>query len=388
MADEKQEAGRFNWDALENDDQFGTNQQTETKVIEVTDDKEDGNEMTEKTEEKKETTATEEKKEEKAEIQGEKKEDLKEEKKEEKSETKEENPEVKEEVAELNLEHLKDYKAEAEDGTWKAVGQMFDVEFENDSPEEFKAAIEKKYQAKIDEAKNFGEEALFAKYKPETVAAIKLTELGYDGFNPTGIIDSQLKMNDVDLVRLACESREGWDEERVNLEMEDLTKVENSNKLKHEALKIREWLTANKNEINTKRDALINEYTQSRERVAIEQRNNEIAQLKSALDGVQDFMGVKINPQAKAEILQRSARGEYSDKLKDPKFIAKAIYFDSFGDNILETAKKSSYAKGKEEYAKQMLNIPPKQAEVAKKVTVEKQINQEKGFNLLKEDFG
>ena len=133
MADEKQEAGGFNWDALENDDQFGTNQQTETKVIEVTDDKEDGNEMTEKTEEKKETTATEEKKEEKAEIQGEKKEDLKEEKKEEKSETKEENPEVKEEVAELNLEHLKDYKAEAEDGTWKAVGQMFDVEFENDS---------------------------------------------------------------------------------------------------------------------------------------------------------------------------------------------------------------------------------------------------------------
>ena len=88
---------------------------------------------------------------------------------------------------------------------------------------------------------------------------------------------------------------------------------------------------------------------------------------------------------------QKYSRGDYGDVLKDGKSIAEYLYFKEFGNKILDETKKSSYAKGKEEYAKQMLGIPPKPGEVSGKKVQEKIVtNNQKSEadKVLGTDFG
>lgn len=277
--------------------------------------------------------------------------------------------EVKEEepVLEFKAEDIEGYKKEAEDGTWRAVGELLEVDVEDESPEALKLALEAKYNSKIEEAKKYSIDEQLAQYKPETVAAIKLMEMGYseeDAFNPTGKLKDFLKLTDAELVRTNLEGLEGWDEERVSLEMEKLS--ENPAMLKHEALKLKEWVNSEIQRKDTERDALIQQYTQNKERVVIQQKEQHLAQVKEALMSSDSFLGAKINSEANSEIFQKYSRGDYGDIFKDGKSVADYLRFKAFGNKILEEAKKGFYAKGKEEVTKQLLNIPVKQGEVAK----------------------
>lgn len=381
---EKREALTPNWNALETSEEFGE-KPLESRTIEVAE--EDKADFDDKNEIKQEEVKTEENVEDK-------KEEVKEEEKSEpktepKIDSKLEEEQITE-VLELKLDDVKGFEKAAEDGTWKAVAEGFGVQVKDDSFESFKESVDAKYKTEIEEARNVGIENIYSTLKPETVTALKLIEMGVpqeQAFNPTAELDGFLKMDDASLVRKELEGREGWDAERVELEMESLS--ENEAKMKHEALKLREWANSKKQEITAQRDALLNEYTQNKDRVEVEQRNQELSQIKSALDVVSDFMGAKINPEAKSAILQKHSRGDYGSILKDPKSIADYIYFKEFGSTILDQAKKGSYAKGKEEYAKHMLKIPPKSGEVASKVSVEKQVNQlDNPFKSLEAEFG
>lgn len=383
---QKREAN-VNWDALENDTDF-SDKAVVTQEIEIKDDS-DINEIKSPEEKKEESKAD------VVEEPEEKKEgEVTEEKKPEDEVKPDAKTEVKDEevaeIKELTLENVKGFEKSAEDGTWMAVGEGLGVKPKDDTFESFQEAIEGKYKSQIEEAKKIGIEQVYSTLKPETVTALKLMEMGIpqeEAFNPTAGIDGYLKLTDTELVRANLESLEGWDSDRVDLEMESLSA--NEAKLKHEALKIREGLNYNKIQINERREALLNEYTQNKEKVAIEQKNQELTQIKTALDGVGEFMGAKINPEAKSAILQKHSRGDYGSVLKDPKAIAEFIYYKEFGTTIFENAKKSSYNKGKLEYANKMLNIPVKQGEVAQKIAVEKTPNQLKNnFSALDDEFG
>lgn len=387
---QEREAPKVNWEAMSSmaaDFGLETPAKPVDEKVEVKEETKDTNEISftddnkeVKTEEVKTETKAEEKTEAKEEIKAEAKEEVKAE------ENKQEEP-----VIELKVGDVEGYKPAAEDGTWKAVGELLEVEVAEESPEALKTALEAKYKAQVEEAKKYSLENEYAKLKPETVTALKLIEAGYpeeQAFNPTAEHAKLLSLDDAALVRTNLEGLEGWDEDRVNMEMEDL--AANPAKLKHEALKLKEWLTADATRINAERDALVNQYTQNRDKVALQQKEQEIAQVKEAVMSVDSFMGAKITPEAKSAILQKHSRGDYGNVLKDGKSWAEYLLFKEFGHKILEETRKSSYNKGKEEYTKQMLNIPVKQGEVSK--VVQEKIagtnQQNEGLKAILSDFG
>jgi hypothetical protein len=318
-----------------------------------------------------------------------------EEKKEEVVEIKtEEKTEDKPEEAELVLkaEDIQGYVKPAEEGSWKAVGQLFEVDVPEETPEAVVAAVKAKYEPLIEEARKQTIENEYAKLKPETVTALKLIEMGIpesEAFNPTAKHVELLKMDDAALVRTNLEGLDGWDEERVNLEMEDL--ISNPAKLKHEALKLKEYLTSDANAIIAKREAMLNEYTQNKERAATQEKEVSFNQVKDAVMTIDSFMGAKIDPEAKQVMLQKHSRGEYGNIKGDAKDVAELICFKEFGKKIIEETKRASFAKGREEFAKkELLRIPTKEGEPSKKV-VEKVTQNNQSNNpasILSKDFG
>lgn len=317
----------------------------------------------------------------------------------EEAKTEDKNPEVdvkkegEEEKIEIELkpEDIEGYKPKAEDGTWKAAGELVGVEVTEESEEGFKAAIEAKYKPLIEEAKKYSLEQEYAKLKPETVTALKLIEMGVPeemAFNPTAEHEQLLKLDDASLVRKDLEGLDGWDEERVNLEMEALS--ENPARLKHEALKLREFLKRNANEILATREAKLQEYTQNREKAAIQQKEQHLGQVKEALMAQESFLNAKIHPDSKSEIFQKYSRGDYGDIFKDGKSVAEYLLFKAYGPKILEETRKSSYAKGYEEQAKKLHNIPIKPGEVSKVVKEKIASNNQgnEGIKALSGDFG
>lgn len=375
---QEREAQNVNWDAMEaiaSDFGVETPVKPEEKVEETKVEEKDPNEIT-PTEVKEEVKEEEVKPEEK--VEETKSEEVKEE-------------EVKEPVLEFKAEDIDGYKKAADDGTWKAVGELLEVEVPEESPEALKTALEAKYTAKIEEARKYSLEQDLAKYKPQTVAAIKLMEMGYseeEAFNPTGKLKDFLKLSEAELVRTNLEGLEGWDEDRVNLEMESLSAKPEL--LRHEALKLKEWINSEIQRKDTERDALIQQYTQNKEKAAIQQKEQHLAQVKEALMASDTFLGAKINSEANSEIFQKYSRGDYGDIFKDGKAIAEYLRFKAFGNKILEEAKKGFYAKGREEVTKQLLNIPVKQGEVSQRVVEKVAINNQsnKPDEKLKEDFG
>lgn len=370
---QEREAPKVDWAAMEADFGSGNAPVVEEKV-EVKVDEKDPNEIV-NTEIKEEVKVEEVKPEAKAE-----------EKVEEKTEEV-----VPEPVLEFKAEDIEGYKKQAEDGTWKAVGELLEVEVADESPEALVTALEAKYKPLIEEARKYSIDEQLSKYKPETVAAIKLMEMGYseeDAFNPTGKLKGFLSLSDAELVRTNLEGLEGWDEERVGLEMEKLT--ERPEMLKHEALKLKEWVNSEIQRKDTERDALIQQYAQNKDKVVAQQREQHLNQVKEAVMSAESFLGAKINSDAKSEIFQKYSRGDYGDIFKDGKSVADYLLFKSFGNKILDEAKRGFYAKGKEEVTKQMLNIPPKQGEVSQKVVEKAASNNQynEAVKILGGDFG
>ena len=299
--------------------------------------------------------------------------------------------ETKEPELEFTAEDIEGYKKPADDGSWKAVGELFGVDVAEDTPEATVAAVQAKYKADVEEARKYSLEQDLSKYKPQTVAAIKLMEMGYseeEAFNPTGKLKDFLKLSDAELVRTNLEGMDGWDEESVGLEMEKLS--ERPEMLKHEAMKLKSWVNSEIQRKESERDAIVQEYTQNKDKVAIQQKEQHLAQVKEALMAPDTFLGAKINSEANSEIFQKYSRGDYGDILKDGKAIAEYLRFKAFGNKIIDEAKKGFYAKGREEVTKQLLNIPVKQGEVSQRVVEKVAINNQsnKADEALKGDFG
>jgi len=368
---QEREAPKVDWSAMESD--FGSG---DAPVVE---------EKTETVEEKDPNEIT------NPEIKEDVVEEVKHEEKVDETKVDEKAEEVKEPVLEFKKEDIADYKESAEDGTWKAVGELLDVEVADESPEALVTALEAKYNNKIEEARKYTIDEQLSKYKPGTVAAIKLMEMGYseeEAFNPTGKLKGYLQLSPTELVRTNLEGLEGWDEERVNLEMESL--AAKPELLRHEALKLTEWINSEIGRKDTERDALIQQYTQNKDKVVAQQREQHLSQVKEALMSSDSFLGAKINSDANSEIFQKYSRGDYGDIFKDGKSVADYLRFKAFGNKIIDEAKKGFYAKGKEEVTKQLLNIPVKQGEVSQRVVEKVAINNQssKGDEMLKGDFG
>jgi len=306
----------------------------------------------------------------------------------------EEKTEDKPEEAELVLkaEDIQGYVKPAEEGSWKAVGQLFEVDVPEETPEATVAAIKAKFNAEIEAAKNYNLEQEYAKMDPEAVTTIKLIQMGYskeEAANPIAKHTELLKLDDAALVRKNYEGLEGWTEEEVDLKMESLS--ERPEMLKLEAKQTRDYINHSAKERIAERDAILQKYTQDKESAVAQEREVSFNQVKDAVMTTDSFMNAKIDPEAKQVMLQKHSRGEYGNIKGDAKAVAEFIYFKEFGKKIIEETKRASFAKGREEFAKkELLRIPTTEGEpskrVVEKVTQNKQSNNP--ASILSKDFG
>jgi len=300
----------------------------------------------------------------------------KEEVKDEKAEVKDEKADVKEEVLEFKAEDVAGFEKEPEDGTYAALAKGMEVEVADESFDSFKAAVEAKYNAKIEEAKKQSTESVFATLKPETVAALKLIEMGVpeaDVFAPTKQIDQWLSLDDMALVREDIRlAHKDWDDAKIDTEMEIITEKGWS---KHLADSIREGLNNDKKAIADNRETLLQQYTENKNKVAIQQKEQERTQFKQALDTVPDFMGAKLSKEVKDVIEIKLNRGDYDNILNDPKSKLNLILYTELGEKARKRIEDTAFNKGRDTIAKNLMKIPPVEGHIAKKVVETNQIS-------------
>jgi len=281
---------------------------------------------------------------------------------------KEEDPENKEEVTELiefKAEDIPGFEKEPEDGTWIAVAKAKGLDITEDSFEAYSEAFDAKLKAVEESAKSITLDTILSSVKPETAAIIKLMEMGVSEESilaPTANIDNFLSMEDAQLIREDLKLQ-GWDDDRIDTELEIQAE---KGWLKHNADTIRLALNTSKKEIIEQREAILNQYTQNKEKAVLEQRQKEVVQFKEALNTVSSFMNVNISAEAKEAIIAKFNRGDYDQQLNDPKSKVELILFKDLGQKALKHIENTAFQKGREDKTKALLNIPPVKGNVAK----------------------
>lgn len=290
----------------------------------------------------------------------------------------------------LDVTDIKGFEKEPEDGTWLATAKFTGLEIQEDTPEAFKAAIESKIETVKKEAEAINRETVFSTLDPKVATALKLIEAGYPqetALNPTKPFDELLAMDDTSIIRAALELQK-WDADKIDLELETLS--EKPERLKHEAWKIRQEASQLKENTINQQAEILKQYEENKSKVAVQQQEQDRANFRKALDSKSEFMGGQLTTEAKSVIDKKYAQGEYNSILKDPQSMVDFIYWKEFGNKIFESEKKKAYNEGLLEQTKKLLNVPPKQAEVAKKITAEKikPVNQvDNNFKALEGDF-
>jgi len=255
---------------------------------------------------------------------------------------------------------------EPEDGTWAAAAVAKGIKVEKDykeySFEDFEKDLIAPYVKQIEETKALTVESLFTQMKPETVAALKLMEMGVPEdklFQPTKDIENYLAMDAAQLVR-ADKELLGWEKEMIDAELELLGSKQIGNKtlLEHEADKLRKTLGDAKEQILNERQTYIQQYESKKEQAILAQKEQEKTQFKKAMDTVSTFMGIPVSAEVKEAILRKSNTGAY-DNIITPESKAEFILYKELGQKVLKARLNTASEKGRDEIRTKLAVIPP-----------------------------
>ena len=261
-------------------------------------------------------------------------------------------------VGELNLEDLEGFEKEAPEGSWLAVAQAEGLKIQNDTWDDVKAAIIAPYIKQAEEAKTMAVENLFQTLKPETVANLKLLEMGVpeaELFEPTKKIENYLALDNLALVRADKEAM-GWNAEMIDAEMELLT---SKNLVDHEANKLRLMLNETKAGIVKERQTYIEQYESKKEQAILAQQELEKNHFKEAMNTVSSFMERPLSNEIKEELIRRYNKGMYKEELSKPDAQVQYILYKEFHKKLIPILKNTAFSNGQEEQRKKLLSIPP-----------------------------
>lgn len=272
-------------------------------------------------------------------------------------------------VLEISPDDIKDVpvttdkeKQEAPEGSWLHVAQAEGIEVKEDSWEAVKTALIAPYQKQIEETKALTLDTYLSSLKPETAAAIKLTEMG---FSPEKLYEQKqqlrnvMALDDAALIRKDLEYRadEGWTETTIDTQMEKLSA--NPAQLKAEADIIRIGLKNTEKQILNNETTLIQQFEEGKKVAAQQQQAQRLAQVKTALDTVSEFMGAPVTAVVRERIFSKYSAGHYENVLKDPKLIAESILFHEVGQKLIASLRNTAFETGRDEKEKKLSNIPP-----------------------------
>lgn len=277
----------------------------------------------------------------------------------------------------------------AEEGSWLHAAQAKGLEVKEDTQEAYNEAIVAPYIKQIEEARALSLDKALEQYKPETAAAIKLTEMGYSQekyYSDKKYIEETMKLDDAALVRMDLEMREeeGYKPEIIDLTMEEM--AANPNKLKLAAEKARIELRAAERGIDAQRNHLIQQYEVKAQEAAAQRKQEETTNIKKALDTAQSFMEVPLTPEIKQAVFNKFTKGGYEALLKDPARIVDLMLYSEFGSKYAAAIKNTAFENGRDEKAKNLSNIPPVKKDAGQVAQISNQ--SQNNWDAVEKNFG
>lgn len=277
-----------------------------------------------------------------------------------------------------------------EEGTWAAIFQAKGL----DLPEGFAEdkgldllidKVVEPYKKEAAEAKTITFDTITSKLKPETATALKLLEMGYTEdklFAPTREIQEVLKLEDAALIRKDLELK-GYPSDVVDHKMESFASEPARQKLEADALRIE--LQHVEKQIINQRNNLVQQYEQRKEQASLAQKNQDIAQFKTALDTASTFMGIPVSKDIKDALFRKFSNGEY-ENLITPQNKVELILHKELGQKVLKHLQNTAFQKGKDQIAEKLTNIPPTTPTVGQKAIPNPKMNGDK--SPIEKSFG
>jgi hypothetical protein len=298
-------------------------------------------------------------------------------------EKKEEKPAETTDEIKVTLEDISEVPQTHKEGTLKYIAQQLGKEIKEESIDSFKEVFISKEEAE-NKAK-ITKEDIFAKLKPETAAALELQELGLPEdliLNPTKEIDEYLKLDAAALVRANLAATDGWTQEMIDTEIEDLIA---NGKLAHEDAKIRIDLNKQKNAILAQRTELVQKFTAQQQEAVSRQKEQEKTQFIETMNKVSTFMGVTIPDEVKKAFITKYNNGVYDKELSSIDTKVNYILKKELEGKITKHIQNKASEQAKKSVTDKLLNIPPVKANGGGKVITNEQID---NWGPLEEDFG
>lgn len=305
---------------------------------------------------------------------------------------------------EIKAADIADVPTTYEDGDWRGVAKELGAEITENSFDAFKANFVPK--SELESIKTMTKESLLSEYSPETIAAIKLMELGVPQemiLTPTLQIDnmlaqadSLLKLSDAELYRTILEnSGSDWTPELIDAHITDLAaegKLATKAQVERLTLKSdQKALLADRENVLKTRESIIQQHTSDKQRIAEQKREQESTLFLKALDDKLDFMGVPVPKEVKDAVALKFRGGLYDSELTVAQNKVDLILFKELGPKFAKLVKDSAFAKGKESEIKKAANIPPTQSAASpsqRSVNTEPQDTDTNQFHIIKEAFG
>ncbi|MFA6916972.1 MAG: hypothetical protein WC222_11285 [Parachlamydiales bacterium] len=265
---------------------------------------------------------------------------------------------------EKELETEKTQKEEAVKYDWKtAAKKNLDIELAENDPDKFFSAVKTKIE---ESAQKIIPDT--SKYSEDARMVVDYLEAGGkfdDLLNPLGELDKYIVDTDPDdMVRDYFTVYEGLKEDEADAKIEELhdddkfdTKLQEVKKLlfTHRAQKASDIIQASSNKI-------ANQLKEAETRIT-----NERAEMVKVVDGLQDFMGMKLPDKAKDYIKTEISNGKLSERNNNARTQVYARLFEMFGSQIIDQYSKKiseearkSFNTAKEQELGKLHNIPPK----------------------------
>jgi hypothetical protein len=293
----------------------------------------------------------------------------------------------------LSLEDLKDVPKTYDDGTWKGTAKdLFGIDVEDESYEAVQKAFKENFVPKteLEKLKEVSIDTIYSQLKPETVASLKLIELGIPEdkvFAPTKEIDGYLGLDDASLVRADLENTEGWagKQELIDARIEEL--AADPKKLNLAAEMIRIDLNNQKKQIVETRNTILKQSEERRQNAILQQRQQEAAQFNEALNKLETFMGQPVSKEIKEAIRLKHNNGGYAEIVNKADSQINAIMYKEFGDKLVKHLQNKASEEAKLDQTKKLLNIPPVTGANGKRVDVNANNQKDAGWGAIIEDF-
>ena len=201
---------------------------------------------------------------------------------------------------------------------------------------------------------------------------------------PTKEIDTLLTMSNIDLVKKDLELQ-GMSESLIEKEIELLTE---KGVIDHEAEKLKLVLHNARESVLAERQQLAQQVATNYEAKLQAERQAEAQLMTNAFNTVKDFMGQPINENARQQLAQRYAEGQYDSILNDPAKKAEFIMYHHFGEQAAKNIRNKALEEGREKVTKHLSNVPPVPQQNNTRVSAKQNAKTTSGFEALNSLFG